>query len=140
MIEPKARRSRAPKNLPGASSRIADSASPIHGAREKRPHARRQPGKKPHPGAAGKKMTGPAAKRQARKKRPKRRPPAAVAAAVDAAQDKAGLNNRVKTGSSNSRRDLKSTRLNSSHVAISYAVFYLKKKIKNSVSVKSMNS
>src|SRR5690625_6273711 len=31
----------------------------------------------------------------------------------------------------NDRRDRKSTRLNSSHVAISYAVFCLKKKIKN---------
>src|SRR5437660_9605590 len=36
------------------------------------------------------------------------------------------------------RLDRKSTRLNSSHVAISYAVFCLKKKKKNSINVTSM--
>src|SRR5690625_5585420 len=38
----------------------------------------------------------------------------------------------IVTDWSRERRDRKSTRLNSSHVAISYAVFCLKKKIKNS--------
>src|SRR5699024_11623193 len=40
---------------------------------------------------------------------------------------------RVEVGHGRSRRDRKSTRLNSSHVSISYAVFCLKKKKKENM-------
>src|SRR5690625_5952135 len=40
-----------------------------------------------------------------------------------------GLRGRLGSGSEDGRLDRKSTRLNSSHVAISYAVFCLKKKM-----------
>src|SRR5439155_26429937 len=42
--------------------------------------------------------------------------------------DRRGMHDRSRTPHSDRKRDRKSTRLNSSHVAISYAVFCLKKK------------
>src|SRR3989454_6654139 len=43
------------------------------------------------------------------------------------------LDRRARSNSSRTRRDRKSTRLNSSHLVISYAVFCLKKKNKDSI-------
>src|SRR5690625_7255561 len=45
-----------------------------------------------------------------------------------------GISSQCTTRGHSGRRDRKSTRLNSSHVAISYAVFCLKKKKKNNKS------
>src|SRR5690625_6564718 len=53
--------------------------------------------------------------------------PAGVVTA--AAFDEAGLDDLLLGSDPGTRQDRKSTRLNSSHVAISYAVFCLKKKI-----------
>src|SRR3712207_7883169 len=60
-----------------------------------------------------------------------RKPPKAANAATDRAIDaENGIERKKRTSSSGCSRDRKSTRLNSSHANISYAVFCLKKKKK----------
>src|SRR3989442_4475308 len=58
----------------------------------------------------------------------RRRPPARRTASARAGRGGQSLPSRPRGGSGGHWRDRKSTRLNSSHVRISYAVFCLKKK------------
>src|SRR5690625_6379105 len=99
-MNPKAKIGLAPAHLPGPPSRGAGSGSRIHGAREKRPFARKPPEKKSQADKLHRKTIDTTAKKQARKKRPRRKPEEAVAVAVGADTNQTDLNNRGQTGSS----------------------------------------
>src|SRR5205807_2964292 len=63
-----------------------------------------------------------------------RRPPLCAVRHLGA-EERAASCRRAAVHEPLSRADRKSTRLNSSHLVISYAVFCLKKKIKNTISI-----
>src|SRR5690625_3361369 len=102
-MNPKAKIGLAPAHLPGPPSRGAGSGSPTHGAREKRPFARKPPEKKSQADKLHRRTIDTTAKKLARKKRPRRNPAEAVAVAVGAAPDQTDLNNRVKIGRASCR-------------------------------------